>query len=161
LYLNNPDGVDRPQRRALLDDLAQLNAQRAAELGDPETLTRIAAYEMAYRMQTSVPELTDISGESETTLAAYGPEVRRAGSYAATCLLARRLLEPDVRFVQLFHRGWDQHIAISRQLPNQCRDVDQPTAALVKDLRQRGLLDDTLVIFATEFGRTVFSQGKL
>jgi uncharacterized protein (DUF1501 family) len=161
LYLNNPDGVTRSQRRALLDDLAQLNHLRAAELGDPETLTRINAYEMAYRMQMSVPELTDIRGESEATLDGYGPEVRRPGSYAANCLLARRLLERDVRFVQLFHRGWDQHIAIKRQLPNQCRDVDQPTAALLKDLKQRGLLDDTLVIFATEFGRTVFSQGKL
>ena len=161
LYLNKPPGVDRAQRRAMLDDLAKLNHLRAAELGDPETLTRINAYEMAYRMQTSVPELTDISRESTATLDAYGPEVRRPGSYAANCLLARRLLERDVRFVQLFHRGWDQHIAISRQLPNQCRDVDQSTAALIKDLKQRGMLEDTLVIFATEFGRTVFSQGKL
>lgn len=161
LYLNNPPGVDRVQRRAMLDDLARLNHLRAAELGDPETLTRIDAYEMAYRMQTSVPELTDISRESAATLDAYGPEVRRPGSYAANCLLARRLLERDVRFVQLFHRGWDQHIAISRQLPNQCRDVDQSTAALIKDLKQRGMLEDTLVVFATEFGRTVFSQGKL
>ena len=161
LYLNNPPGVERTQRRALLDDLAELNELRAAELGDPETLARTSAYEMAYRMQMSVPELTDISGESKETLDAYGPEVRKAGSYAANCLLARRLLERDVRFVQLFHRGWDQHIAIARQLPNQCRDVDQPTAALVSDLKQRGLLDDTLVVFATEFGRTVFSQGKL
>lgn len=161
LYLGNPPGVDSLQRRALLDDLAQLNASRAAELGDPETLTRIHSYEMAYRMQTSVPELADISNESAATLDAYGPEVRKPGTYAANCLLARRLLERDVRFVQLFHRGWDQHIAISRQLPSQCRDVDQPTAALVKDLKQRGLLKDTLVVFATEFGRTVFSQGKL
>jgi uncharacterized protein (DUF1501 family) len=161
LYLKNPDGVDRRQRRALLDDLAALNQLRAAELGDPETLARIEAYEMAYRMQVSVPELTDISSESRQTLEAYGPEVHKPGSYAANCLLARRLLERDVRFVQLFHRGWDQHIAIARQLPNQCRDVDQPTAALVMDLAQRGLLDDTLVIFATEFGRTVFSQGRL
>jgi uncharacterized protein (DUF1501 family) len=161
LYLGNPPGVDSAQRRALLDDLAQLNARRASELGDPETLTRIHAYEMAFRMQTSVPELTDISDESAATLEAYGPDVRKPGSYAANCLLARRLLERDVRFVQLFHRGWDQHIAISRQLPNQCHDVDQPTAALVKDLKQRGLLKDTLVVFATEFGRTVFSQGKL
>jgi uncharacterized protein (DUF1501 family) len=160
LYLSNPDGTDREQRRAMLDDLAALNAERAQELADPETTARIHAYEMAFRMQTSVPELTDISSEKEATLEAYGPEVRKAGSYAANCLLARRLLERDVRFVQLFHRGWDQHIAISRQLPNQCRDVDQPTAALLKDLKQRGLLDDTLVIFATEFGRTVFSQGK-
>lgn len=161
LYLNNPEGVDRAQRRALLDDLAQLNHLRAADLGDPETMTRINAYEMAYRMQSSVPELRDISGESQATLDAYGPEVRKPGSYAANCLLARRLLERDVRFVQLFHRGWDQHIAIARQLPNQCRDTDQPTAALIKDLKERGLLDDTLVVFATEFGRTVFSQGKL
>ncbi len=161
LYLNNPDGVDREQRRAMLDDLAQLNHFRAAETGDPETLTRIKAYEMAYRMQTSVPDLTDISKESQATLEAYGPEVRKPGSYAANCLLARRLLERDVRFVQLFHRGWDQHIAIKRQLPNQCRDIDQPTAALIKDLKQSGMLEDTLVVFATEFGRTVFSQGKL
>ena len=161
LYLNNPPGVDRPQRRALLDDLAELNHLRAAELGDPETLTRIKAYEMAYRMQMSVPDLTDLSGESAATLDAYGPDVRKPGSYAANCLLARRLLERDVRFVQLFHRGWDQHIALSRQLPNQCRDIDQPTAALLKDLKQSGLLEDTLVVFATEFGRTVFSQGKI
>jgi uncharacterized protein (DUF1501 family) len=161
LYLANPPGTDRNQRRALLDDLAELNTQRAAELGDPETQARIAAYEMAFRMQTSVPELTDVSGESAATLEAYGPDVQRPGSYAANCLLARRLLERDVRFVQLFHRGWDQHIAIARQLPNQCRDVDQPTAALLKDLKQRGLLKDTLVLFATEFGRTVFSQGQL
>jgi uncharacterized protein (DUF1501 family) len=124
-------------------------------------VARIDAYEMAFRMQTSVPELTDISQESAATLADYGPEVKKPGSYAANCLLARRLLERDVRFVQLFHRGWDQHIAMARQLPNQCRDIDQPTAALIRDLKQRGLLEDTLVVFATEFGRTVFSQGKL
>ena len=161
LYLQNPPGTDRQQRREMLDDLAHLNHLRARELGDPETLTRINAYEMAFRMQTSVPELTDTSDESPETLASYGPEVAKAGSYAANCLLARRLLERDVRFVQLFHRGWDQHIAIAKQLPNQCKDVDQPTAALIKDLRQRGLLEDTLVVFATEFGRTVFSQGRL
>jgi uncharacterized protein (DUF1501 family) len=161
LYLQDPPGTTREQRRALLDDLAHLNHLRARELRDPETLARINAYEMAFRMQASVPELTDTSGESAATLADYGPEVAKPGSYAANCLLARRLLERGVRFVQLFHRGWDQHIAIARQLPNQCRDVDQPTAALIKDLRQRGLLEDTLVVFATEFGRTVFSQGKL
>lgn len=161
LYLKNPPGTTPPQRRKFLDDLAALNELRAEETGDPETLARIEAYEMAYRMQTSVPELTNFSDESPSTFEAYGPEVRKPGSYAANCLLARRLLERDVRFVQLFHRGWDQHIAIARQLPNQCRDVDQPTAALIKDLRQRGLLEDTLVIFATEFGRTVFSQGEL
>ena len=161
LYLRNPDGVEAGQRRALLDDLATLNQQHADATGDPETLARIHAYEMAYRMQTSVPELTDISGETAATIEAYGPEVRRPGSYAANCLLARRLLERNVRFVQLYHRGWDQHIAIARQLPNQCRDVDQPTTALLKDLKRTGLLDDTLVMFVTEFGRTVFSQGKL
>jgi hypothetical protein len=161
LYLDDPPGVDRRQRRSMLDDLARLNDLRARELGDPETLARVNAYEMAFRMQTSVPELTDIRNEPASALEAYGPEVRRPGSYAANCLLARRLLERDVRFVQLFHRGWDQHIAIARQLPNQCHDIDQPTAALITDLKQRGLLDDTLVVFATEFGRTVFSQGRL
>src|SRR4051794_24031079 len=160
LYLDNPPGVDRAQRRAMLDDLARLNELRARELGDPETLARVHAYEMAFRMQTSVPDLTDIRDESPATLEAYGPEVHRPGSYAANCLLARRLLERDVRFVQLFHRGWDQHIAIARQLPNQCHDIDQPTAALITDLKQRGMLEETLVVFATEFGRTVFSQGK-
>ncbi|MEQ1895329.1 MAG: DUF1501 domain-containing protein, partial [Planctomycetota bacterium] len=127
--------------------------------GDPETLARIHAYEMAFRMQASVPELADTSDERPETLERYGPDVRRPGSYAANCLLGRRLLERGVRFVQLFHRGWDQHIALRRQLPNQCRDVDQPTAALLLDLKSRGLLDDTLVLFATEFGRTAFSQG--
>jgi uncharacterized protein (DUF1501 family) len=161
LYLNNPPGVDRQQRRELLDSLEQLNQLHAEQSGDSETLTRIAAYEMAFRMQASVPELTDISDESQHTLDAYGPDVRRPGSYAANCLLARRLMQRNVRFVQLFHRGWDQHIAISRQLPNQCRDIDQPTAALIQDLKRMGLLEDTLVLFLTEFGRTVFSQGKL
>ena len=161
LYLADPPGINRPQRRELLDDLARLNQLRGEELGDPETFTRIKAYEMAFRMQASVPELTDINDESSATLESYGPNVHKAGSYAANCLLGRRLLERGVRFVQLFHRGWDQHIAIKRQLPNQCRDIDQPSAALVKDLKQRGLLEDTLVVFATEFGRTVFSQGKL
>ena len=161
LYLANPDGTSRDQRRALLDDLADLNRDRAAELGDPETLARIEAYEMAFRMQTSVPDLIDTTSESAATLESYGPDVHRPGSYAANCLLARRLLERDVRFVQLYHRGWDQHIAIARQLPNQCKDVDQPTTALLNDLKQRGMLNDTLVIFTTEFGRTVFSQGQL
>ncbi len=161
LYLKNPPGVQAAQRRELLNDLSELNQIRAQDQGDPEILARIHAYEMAFRMQTSVPELTDISQESAATLEDYGPDVMRAGSYAANCLLARRLLERDVRFVQLFHRGWDQHIAIAKQLPNQCRDIDQPTTALLKDLKRLGMLDDTLVIFATEFGRTVFSQGKL
>jgi uncharacterized protein (DUF1501 family) len=161
LYLQNPPGVDATQRREMLDDLAKLNQMRADEVGDPETLTRIHAYEMAYRMQSSVPDLTNVSDESEATLAAYGPEVLKPGTYAANCLLARRLLERDVRYVQLYHRGWDQHIAIAKQLPNQCRDIDQPTTALIKDLKRLGMLEDTLVVFATEFGRTVFSQGKL
>jgi uncharacterized protein (DUF1501 family) len=161
LYLANPAGVGRDERRAQLDDLAALNAMHADAVGDPETTARIHAYEMAFRMQTSVPDLADTSGESPETLERYGPDARKPGSYAANCLLGRRLLERGVRFVQLFHRGWDQHIAIRRQLPNQCRDVDQPTAALLQDLRARGLLDDTLVVFATEFGRTVFSQGDL
>jgi hypothetical protein len=158
-YLANPAGVDRAARRAQLDDLARLNAMHAAAVGDPETVARVEAYEMAFRMQSSVPELSDLSDETPASLAAYGPDAGRPGSYAANCLLGRRLLERDVRFVQLFHRGWDQHVAIAKQLPNQCRDVDQPTAALLKDLKARGLLDDTLVLFATEFGRTAFSQG--
>jgi len=160
-YLADPDGVDRAERRGLLDDLAALNSLRAARTGDDEALARIQAYEMAFRMQASVPELADTSRESPAALERYGPDVHRPGSYAANCLLARRLLERGVRFVQLFHRGWDQHIALARQLPNQCRDIDQPTAAVLRDLRERGLLDDTLVVFATEFGRTVYSQGAL
>ena len=159
LYLANPDGVDRTQRRAMLDDLAELNAMHAEATNDPETLARIEAYEMAFRMQASVPELVDVSGETDDTLDLYGPDVRRPGSYAANCLLARRLLQRGVRFVQLFHRGWDQHIAIDKQLPRQCRDVDQPTAAILTDLKARGMLDDTLVVFMTEFGRTAYSQG--
>jgi uncharacterized protein (DUF1501 family) len=160
-YLQNPVGVTRGQRRDLLNDLQSLNHSFAERTGDPETLARIEAYEMAFRMQMSVPELTDLASESEETLAAYGPDVRRPGSYAANCLLARRLLERGVRVVQLFHRGWDQHIAIKRQLPMQCQDVDQPTAALVKDLKAGGLLEDTLMLFFTEFGRTVYGQGSL
>ncbi len=158
-YLANPAGVDRDARRAQLDDLARLNAMHAAAVGDPETIARIEAYEMAFRMQSSVPALADLSDETPASLDLYGPDVRRPGSYAANCLLGRRMLERGVRFVQLFHRGWDQHIAIAKQLPNQCRDVDQPTAAILKDLRARGMLEDTLVVFATEFGRTAFSQG--
>ena len=159
LYLDDPPGTTRNNAARCSTIWTSSTTLRAAELGDPETLARIHAYEMAFRMQTSVPELTDLSDESAATLESYGPEVHKPGSYAANCLLGRRLIERGVRFVQLFHRGWDQHIAFERQLPNQCRDVDQPTAALMQDLKQRGLLDDTLVIFATEFGRTVFSQG--
>jgi hypothetical protein len=144
----------------MLDDLAELNHLSAARSGDPETIARVEAAEMAFRMQESVPELLEVGDESASVLAAYGPDVRRPGSYAANCLLARRLLERGVRFVQLCHRGWDQHVAITRQLPDQCRDIDQPTAAVIHDLRQRGMLDDTLVVLATEFGRTVYSQGE-
>ncbi len=161
LYLSDPPGVSRTQRRKMLDDLNVLNNRYAAEVGDPEALARIEAYEMAYRMQSSVPELTDLSDEPASTFDMYGPEARKPGSFAANCLLARRLVERGVRFVQLFHRGWDQHIAIQAQLPAQCRDVDRASAALVKDLKQRGLLDETLVVWGGEFGRTVYSQGAL
>ena len=161
LYLANPQGVTTSSRRAMLDNLAQLNTMQAAQTGDPEVPARIAAYEMAFRMQTSVPRLTDLSEEPESTFELYGPDSRRPGSFAANCLLARRMAERGVRFIQLFHRGWDQHIAIQEQLPKQCLDTDQPSAALVTDLRDRGLLEDTLVIWGGEFGRTVYSQGAL
>ncbi|MDF1751998.1 MAG: DUF1501 domain-containing protein [Verrucomicrobiales bacterium] len=161
LYLQNPTGVTSSDRRRLLDRLARLNHMQAEETGDPETLARINAYEMAYRMQTSVPDLTDLSSESEKTFYMYGPESRKPGSFAANCLLARRMAERGVRFVQLFHRGWDQHKNIKAALPAQCRDIDQASAALIKDLKQRSLLDETLVIWGGEFGRTSYSQGKL
>lgn len=161
LYLANPAGIDRKQRRKLLDDLATLNRGQAEQIGDPEIQARINSYEMAYRMQTSVPGLMDLSSETQKTFEMYGPESRKPGSFAANCLLARRMTERGVRFVQLFHRGWDQHVSLKKQLPNQCIDVDQPSAALVKDLKQRGILDETLVIWGGEFGRTVFSQGKI
>ena len=161
LYLANPDGVTRESRRQLLDDLGELNQARAAVSGDPEIQARIAAYEMAFRMQASVPDLTDLRDESVETLAMYGPQAKKPGSFAANCLLARRMVERGVRFVQLFHRGWDQHVAISSQLPRQCNDVDQASAALVLDLKERGLLDETLVIWGGEFGRTVYSQGAI
>jgi len=161
LFLSNPDGVDAATRRRMLDDLARLNQMRLDEAGDPEIRTRIAQYELAYRMQTSVPDLTDISREPRNVLDMYGPEVRTPGSYAHNCLLARRLTERGVRFVQLFHRGWDQHTNLPRQITGQARDTDQPSAALIRDLKQRGLLDDTLVIWGGEFGRTVYCQGTL
>jgi hypothetical protein len=161
LFLSNPPGFNQTDRRHYLDDLAELNRIKLNDFGDPEIETRISQYEMAYRMQTSVPELTDLSGEPGHVFEAYGPDARRPGSYAANCLLARRLLERGVRFVQLFHRGWDQHGNLPKQLSEQCRDTDQPSAALVSDLKQRGLLDDTLVIWGGEFGRTVYCQGKL
>jgi hypothetical protein len=161
LYLSDPPGLDRSMRRRMLDDLARLNQLRLAEQGDPEIATRIAQYEMAYRMQTSVPELTDLSREPKAILDLYGPEARKPGTYAANCLLARRLAERGVRFIQLFHKGWDQHTNLPKQIAGQCRDTDQPTAALLIDLKQRGLLDDTLVIWGGEFGRTVYCQGTL
>jgi len=161
LYLSNPSGMSREVRRGLLDDLAKLNGLKLREHGDPEIATRIAQYEMAYRMQTSVPELTDVSKEPKHILDLYGPDVQRPGSFAYNCLLARRLSERGVRFVQLMHAGWDQHRNLSTQLKIQCQDTDQPSAALIKDLKQRGMLDDTLVIWGGEFGRTVFVQGDI
>jgi hypothetical protein len=161
LYLSNPDGMSREVRRGMLDHLAQLNELRLRELGDPEIATRIAQYEMAYRMQASVPELTDLSTEPQHILDLYGPDVTRQGSFAYNCLIARRLAERGVRFVQLMHAGWDHHRNLSTQFKIQCTDTDQPSAALVQDLKQRGLLDDTLVIWGGEFGRTPFVQGDI
>jgi hypothetical protein len=161
LFLRNPAGVDPRARRAMLDRLAALNERRFEEVGDPDIQARIAQYEMAFRMQSSVPDLVDLSGESDETLAMYGPAVREPGSFAASCLLARRMIERGVRFVQIFHRGWDQHGNIAGDLPKQCGDVDRPSWALVQDLKRRGLLDDTLVLWGGEFGRTVYSQGAL
>jgi hypothetical protein len=161
LYLSNPPGVPSPTRRRMLDGIAKLNRLLAEKYGDPEIDTRVAQYEMAYRMQTSVPDLMDLSKESESTFELYGPDSRKPGTYAANCLLARRLAERGVRFIQLYHRGWDQHNDLPRDIALQCKGVDQPSAALVLDLKQRGMLDDTLVIWAGEFGRTVYCQGKL
>jgi hypothetical protein len=161
LYLSNPPGFDSNTRRRMLDDLARLNQLKFAENGDPEIATRIAQYELAYRMQTSVPELTDLSREPRRIFELYGPDARKPGTFAANCLLARRLAERGVRFIQLFHKGWDQHTNLPKQIAGQCRDTDQPTAALLADLKQRGLLDDTLVIWGGEFGRTVYCQGTL
>ena len=161
LYLSNPAGVDRETRRETLDELSALNKRRFDVLGDPEIQTRIAQYEMAYRMQTSVPELTDISKEPQSVLDLYGPEVKTPGTYASNCLLARRLAERDVRFTQLFHMGWDHHGGLPNAIKGQCSDTDQPTAGLIKDLKQRGLLEDTLIVWGGEFGRTIYSQGTL
>ncbi|BCX48137.1 sulfatase [Haloferula helveola] len=161
LYLSDPAGIDRVRRRDMLDDLAALNQRRHGIVGDPEIAARIAQYEMAFRMQASVPELTDVSGESETVLGMYGPDVKKPGTYAANCLLARRLAERGVRFIQLFHQGWDHHGGLPKALAGQCRDTDHATAGLLRDLKQRGLLEDTLVVWGGEFGRTIYSQGKL
>src|SRR5882762_3104280 len=161
LYINNPDGVDGQVRRRMLDTLSELNQMQYEELGDPETQARIAQYEMAYRMQSSVPELTDLSKEPDSTYKLYGEDSRKAGTFANTCLMARRLVERGVRFVQVYHRGWDQHALLPETLASQCKDVDQGCFGLVQDLKSRGLLDETLVIWGGEFGRTVYSQGKL
>lgn len=161
LYLKDPAGMPKETRRSMLDAVEKLNRLKHAAFGDPEIETRISQYEMAYRMQTSVPDLMDISKESEATFELYGPESRKAGTFAANCLLARRLAERGVRFIQLYDRGWDQHNDLPRDLALQCKGTDQPAAALLQDLKQRGLLDDTLVVWGGEFGRTVYCQGRL
>jgi hypothetical protein len=161
LYLSSPDGQPDEVRRGMLDDLRKLNATRLGEVGDPEIATRISQYEMAWKMQSSVPELADLSKEPKEVLDLYGPQVREQGTFAYNCLMARRLVERGVRFVQLMHAGWDQHNSLTTELYTQCRDTDQPSAGLIRDLAQRGLLDDTLVIWGGEFGRTPFLQGNL
>jgi len=161
LYLSNPAGYSGTARRRFLDDLAKLNQAQFAEYQDPEIATRIAQYELAYKMQSSVPELADLSKESDATFEMYGPDSRKPGTFAANCILARRLAERGVRFIQLFHRGWDQHNNLPRDIRLQCEQTDQPSAALIQDLSQRGMLEDTLVVWGGEFGRTVYSQGDL
>ena len=161
LYLSNPPGIDAEARRDQLDIIGALNRKLLVGQQDPEISTRIAQYEMAFRMQSSVPDLTDLRGESDATLKAYGPAATEPGTFAANCLLARRMAERGVRFIQLYHRGWDQHYNLPSDLRLQCRDVDQPAAALIRDLKQRGMLEDTLVVWGGEFGRTTYSQGKL
>jgi len=161
LYLSNPQGIDDGARRRFVEDLGKVNQISLEEFGDPEIATRIAQYEMAYRMQSSVPDLTDLSKEPAHVFELYGPDARKPGTFAANCLLARRLAERGVRFIQLYHRGWDQHVKLPKNIALQCHDTDQPSAALISDLKERGLLDDTLVVWGGEFGRTVYSQGKL
>ncbi len=161
LYLSNPQGMDSQRRRRTLDRLDNLNRQHFDQLGDPEIQTRISQYEMAFRMQSSVPDLLRVADEPAHVLEKYGPDVKRPGSYAANCLLARRLAERDVRFIQLFHMGWDHHGGLPNAIKLQCRDTDQPTRALIEDLKERGLFDDTLIVWGGEFGRTVYSQGAL
>jgi uncharacterized protein (DUF1501 family) len=161
LFLANPDGIDANTRRNMLDAVAGLNHETEEAYGDPEITTRISQYEMAFRMQTSVPELTDLSREPASTFELYGPDSKKPGTYAANCLMARRLAERGVRFIQLYHRGWDQHNDLPRDIALQCGGTDQASAALVTDLKQRGLLDDTLVVWGGEFGRTVYCQGHL
>lgn len=161
LYLKNPDGVDGSSRRKMLDALAKLNNMQLDHFGDPEIATRISQYEMAYRLQASVPDLMDLSKEPESTYELYGEDARKPGTFAANCLLARRMAERGVRFVQIFHRGWDQHGNLTGDLPLQCKDIDQACYGLITDLKQRGMLDDTLVIWGGEFGRTTYCQGPL
>jgi len=161
LYLSDPPGFSTQARRRYIDDVGRLNQVEMDESGDPEVATRIVQYEMAYKMQSSVPELTDLSKEPARTFELYGPDARKPGTFAANCLLARRMAERGVRFIQLFHRGWDQHNELPKQIRGQARDTDQASAALVQDLKERGLLKDTLVVWGGEFGRTVYCQGKL
>jgi uncharacterized protein (DUF1501 family) len=161
LYIGNPEGVPVKMRRRMLDALGELNRMQSVKLADQETPVRIAQYEMAFRMQASVPDLADISKEPESTFKLYGDDARKGGTFANCCLMARRMMERDVRFVQVYHRGWDVHSILPEVLPSQCRDIDQASWALVQDLKARGLLDETLVIWGGEFGRTVYSQGKL
>lgn len=161
LYLRDPDGVTREDRRRMLDLVGHINQEEFTQSLDPEVQARISQFEMAYRMQMSVPELTDFSDETPETLEMYGPDVRIPGSFAANCLMARRLAQRDVRFIQLYMRGWDQHGDLPRELALQCKAVDQPQAALIKDLKRLGLLDETLVLWSGEFGRTAYSQGTL
>jgi len=161
LFLNNPEGYDGTDRKEMLDYLSKLNQLQNEAYGDPEVDARIAQYEMAYRMQTSVPEVMDTKDEPDEVFELYGPDSRDSGTYAANCILARKLVEKDVKFVQLYHQGWDNHGGLPKGIAHQCKNTDQPTAALIMDLKRRGLLDDTLVIWGGEFGRTVYSQGKL
>jgi hypothetical protein len=161
LFINDPPGVSSQVRRKTLDGIKRLNEFTYERLGDPETNTRIAQYEMAYRMQTSVPELTDLSKEPQKVLEMYGPDVHKPGTFAYTALMARRLVERGVRFVQIYHNNWDHHSNVAGRMPDQCRDVDQPCWALIQDLKRKGLLDSTLVIWGGEFGRTIYSQGGL
>lgn len=161
LYLKNPDGMTRSERRSMLDHISELNQKQEEEFGDPEINSRIAQYEMAYRMQTSVPDTMNVDEEPEHIIQMYGADALTPGTYAANCLLARRLIEKDVRFVQLYHMGWDQHFNLPTQIEKQAKDIDQATGALIMDLKQRGLLDDTLVVWGGEFGRTNYSQGTL
>jgi uncharacterized protein (DUF1501 family) len=161
LYLNNPDDMDKADRRRMLDKLAELNQENYTAFGDPEINTKIQQYEMAYRMQTAVPDITDMKKEPESIIKMYGADCLVPGTFAANCLLARKLSENGVRFVQLYHQGWDAHDNLPGQIKGQCKDVDQASSALITDLKQRGLLDETLVIWGGEFGRTNYCQGKL